>query len=96
MSKIPYFAVGIEYFLQIFLVKILDPSSCEAILFGPKTLISLSSKKSTIPSTKGFSGPIITRSILFEIIKSLISLKFSRSREIFLAISEVPALPGKQ
>ena len=37
--KIPNFAVGILNFSQSCLVKILDPSSCEANLFGPNTLI---------------------------------------------------------
>ena len=60
LLKIPNLAVGILYFLQIFFVKILEPSSCEAILFGPNTLIFSFSKKSVIPSTKGFSGPMIT------------------------------------
>src|SRR6056300_532681 len=38
------FAVGILYFLQIFFVKILEPSSWEANLFGPNTLILFFSK----------------------------------------------------
>ena len=39
--KIPKFAVGILYFLQIFFVKIFDPSSCAEFLSGPKTEIFL-------------------------------------------------------
>ena len=35
----PKLAVGILYFLQMFFVKILEPSNCVAILLGPKTLI---------------------------------------------------------
>ena len=60
------------YFLQIFFVNILDPSNLEAILLGPKVLILYFLRKSTIPSTKGFSGPTINKSIFFLIIKSLI------------------------
>ena len=44
LVKTPKFAVGILYFLQRFLVNIFDPSSCEAFLFGPKTLILKFSK----------------------------------------------------
>jgi hypothetical protein len=88
--------VGILCFSHRFLVKILEPSSCEASLLGPKTLILFASKKSTIPSTNGFSGPTIIKSILFNNIKSFNSLKFSKFKLIFSAISAVPALPGKQ
>ena len=63
---------------------------------GPNTLILFFSKKSTIPSTKGFSGPTIIKSILFCIINFLNSFRFPRSISIFSAISDVPALPGKQ
>ena len=38
-EKISNLAVGILYFSQSFFVKIFEPSSCDAILFGPKTLI---------------------------------------------------------
>ena len=41
-----------------------EPSNCEATLFGPKTFILFCCKKSTKPSTNGFSGPTITTSIL--------------------------------
>ena len=92
----PNFAVGILYFSQIFFVNILDPSSCDEILSGPNISIPLLLKKSTIPSTSGFSGPTIIKSILFLIENSLIWLKLDKLISIFLAISEVPALPGKQ
>ena len=65
-------------------------------MLGPKTLILFSSKKSTIPSTNGFSGPTTTRSILLDNIKFFNSSKSSKFNEIFSAMSEVPALPGKQ
>ena len=55
------------YFSQSFFVKIFEPSSCEAILFGPKTFMLFFFKKSPIPSTRGFSGPTITISILSHI-----------------------------
>ena len=63
LLKTPKFAVGILYFLHKFFVNIFEPSSCEAALLGPNTLILFSFKKSTIPSTRGFSGPTITISI---------------------------------
>ena len=56
LLKTPKFAVGILYFLHKFFVNIFDPSSCEAVLLGPNTLILFFYKKSTTPSTRGFSG----------------------------------------
>ena len=94
--KIPNFAVGILYFSHNFLVKIFEPSSFEANLFGPKVLILFFSKLSTIPSTSGFSGPIITISISFFFTKFIISSKLLTSIEIFFAIRFVPAFPGIQ
>jgi hypothetical protein len=41
-----------------------DPSSLEAYLFGPKTLILFFFKKFTRPFTSGSSGPITTNLIL--------------------------------
>ena len=38
-SNIPNLAVGILYSSQIFFVNIFEPSSCDEILLGPKTLI---------------------------------------------------------
>ena len=46
-------------------VNIFDPSSWEAFLFGPKTIILCFSKKSVIPFTNGTSGPIISNWIFF-------------------------------
>ena len=48
--------------LSALFVTIFDPSSIEAILFGPNILILFFSKKSTTPSTKGFSGPTTNKS----------------------------------
>ena len=95
-SNIPNISVGILNFSQIFFVKIFDPSSCEHNLFGPNTFILFFSKKSTKPSTKGFSGPTTTKSILFLLIKFFTCSKLSKSKLTFSAISAVPALPGKQ
>ena len=67
--KISNFAVGIPYCLQIFFVKVLEPSNCEAFLLGPNTLIFFSFKKSDIPSTNGFSGPTTTKSICLSLTK---------------------------
>ena len=84
--KIPNLAVGILYFLQRFLVKIFEPSSWDAALFGPNTFTLVSCKKSTNPSTNGCSGPTISKSIFFSIIHSLIFLKSLRSISKFVAI----------
>ena len=56
----------------------------------------MSLKKSTIPSTNGFSGPTIIKLILLNIENSLILLKSEISISMFSASSDVPALPGKQ
>ena len=77
-------------------MNVLEPSSFDAILLGPKTFIPEFWKKSYIPSTKGFSGPTTNNSIFFS---SAIFLMFPKSSifiEIFSAIWDVPALPGKQ
>ncbi len=84
------------YFSHIFLVNIFEPSSWDEILSGPKTFISESLKKSTIPSTKGFSGPTTIKLIPCLIENSLILLKSEKSISTLSAIVEVPALPGKQ
>ena len=87
--------MGIECRSQIFFINALDPSNWEAYLFGPKTLILFFFKKSTNPFTKGSSGPTITKSILFDLIKFRSFLKFNISTLIFVANSKVPAFPGK-
>ena len=81
--KIPNLAVGILYFSHKFLVNILEPSSRDALLLGPNTLILFFSRKSTIPFTNGFSGPTITKSILLEIIKFFNPSKSSILIEMF-------------
>ena len=43
-----------------FFIKDFDPSSFEAYLFGPKILMPLLDRKSTIPLTNGSSGPTMT------------------------------------
>ena len=95
-SKIPNLAVGILYFSQIFFVKIFEPSSWDANLLGPNIGIFILSKKSTIPSTNGFSGPTIINWIFSESINFLRALKSSALIKIFSAILLVPAFPGKQ
>ena len=45
------------------LVKAFEPSSRAAAALGPKALIPAASSRSTIPSTRGNSGPTTTRSI---------------------------------
>ena len=45
-------------------MKAFEPSNFDANLFGPKTLILFLFRKSTIPFTKGSSGPTTTSSIL--------------------------------
>ena len=78
------------------MVNILEPSSWDDILSGPKIFIFVFLKKSTIPSTNGFSGPTIINFILLESENSLILIKSEISISIFSASSDVPAFPGKQ
>ena len=96
VSKTPNFAVGILYFSQMCFVKIFDPSSLADLRLGPKTDIFFFSRKSTIPLTNGFSGPTITKSILFSSIKFWTNPKLFMSTSTFSAISAVPAFPGRQ
>jgi len=63
LLKVPKCAVGILFFLHKFYMKVFEPSNWDANLSGPKTLTFFSFKKSTIPSTKGCSGPTTTMSI---------------------------------
>ena len=65
LSKLSYSAVGILKSLHSFFIKSFDPSSCEAFLLGPNVKILFSDKKSTIPLTKGISGPTITVEMFF-------------------------------
>ena len=48
-----------------------DPSNSASYLFGPKTLILIIFKKSTIPLTNASSGPTTTKSILYNLIKQV-------------------------
>ena len=59
-------------------------------------LIDFPLKWSTIPFTKGFSGPTTNNSISFSVQSLSNSEKLSRSKLTFSAIKPVPALPGKQ
>ena len=96
LLKTPNFAVGILYFLHKFFVKIFEPSSCEETRSGPNTFILFCVKKSTIPSTSGFSGPTIIMSIPSSLITLFNFSKLFSSISIFSAIKLVPAFPGKQ
>jgi len=66
------------FLLQIDFIKDFEPSSFEAYLLGPKTFILFFFKKSTIPFTKGCSGPTITKSILNCLIIRNSKLKFKK------------------
>ena len=77
------------YFLQIDFMNALEPSNFEAYLFGPNTFnFMFDFKKSTIPLTKGSSGPTITKSILcsFNILSNFLKSRKS-NMSIFLAIN---------
>ena len=56
-------AVGMLCCLHKDFINAFDPSNCAAYLSGPNTLILFFFKKSTIPFTKGSSGPTTTKSI---------------------------------
>ena len=78
-------AVGILFLAQIIFIKAFEPSNLEAYLLGPKTFTLFFFKKSTIPFTKGSSGPTTTKSILYNFINFKNFLKFSISTSIFVA-----------
>ena len=62
-EKVSCFAVRTFPEFNIFLQKSFDPSSWAASLFGPNIFKSCLLNSSTIPSTKGASGPTIVNSI---------------------------------
>ena len=64
LVQILKFAVGILFCKHKSFINALEPSSFEANLFGPNTLILFFSRKFTIPFTKGSSGPTTTNLIL--------------------------------
>ena len=80
------FEVGILFFWQISLVKIFEPSSFDEILSGPNTLIDFPLKWSTIPFTKGFSGPTTINFIFFSMQYFSSSEKLSGFKFTFSAI----------
>ena len=77
-------------------MKIFEPSSFEQNLSGPKTFKSCFLRKSTIPFTKGSSGPTIVKSITFSFKKFFIFSKSFRFISTLVAIFSVPPFPGIQ
>ena len=73
-----------------------EPSNCAAAAFGPKHFKPAFSNSSTIPSTKGTSGPTMVRSIWFSWAKSTRGGRSSTARLMFSipSSSAVPVLPG--
>ena len=98
LLKVLDFAHGILFLNINSLEKSLLPSSLDPSELGPNifTCFSLSSdlKKSTIPLTKGSSGPTITKSIDFSITFNLTSLKSLILTDKFFPTDPVPAFPG--
>ncbi len=69
LSKISNSAVGIPYFFMNFLARTLLPSNWAAASLGPTIPNPKDSKISTIPLTKGASGPTTVRSISLSLAK---------------------------
>ena len=89
-----YFAVGILYRCIRSLAKDLDPSNREACWEGPNTGIPTARIASLSPSTRGSSGPITTKSILYSNNQASKVFRFFQSRLTTVAIEVIPALPG--
>ncbi len=89
---------GILYFCMKPFEKSLLPSSLAPEASGPTIFIFLRTlsflKKSTIPRTKGSSGPTITISILFSFTALPMASKSFTPIGKLVAICAVPALPG--
>ena len=91
-----YSAVGILYFLRKSFMNSLDPSSCAAPFDGPKHLNPDSSNLSVMPLTKGFSGPMIVKSI-FSLMANCANPSISSACISILMIefsNSVPPFPG--
>ena len=93
-----YFAVGIPCFTMNCFAKSLLPSNWAAMEFGPITEMPVSalsfSKNSTIPFTKGSSGPTMTILMLCSITAFFMDLKSVGSMGRLVPNASVPALPG--
>ena len=80
------------YFCINCLAKVLDTSNCAALAVGPKHLIPILVNSSTIPATKGSSGPTTTRSIdsfFAKRINCLISVSFAYSNWSILQVKSL-------
>ena len=89
-------AVGILYFLNSFFINAFDPSSWAALPLGPNALIFSASKASTKPRTRGTSGPITTKSMVFFFANVTIAETSLSRISTHSAMSAMPALPGAQ
>ena len=84
------------FLLQKSFVKLLEDSSIDAFLFGPKVLIFSFLSLSTIPFTRGSSGPTTTKLIFSFFINFFIELKLLILIFIHSASELIPAFPGIQ
>ena len=98
LLTLKHFAVGTPYFAMKSLAKALLPSNWAPRWSGPMIFTAFSSasplKKSTMPSTKGCSGPTTTRLISCFKQKSFTASKSDGFISTFTPTCAVPALPG--
>src|SRR5215218_7528859 len=76
------------------LVKPLEPSSRAAALRGPNVMNPAASRSSTMPATRGVSGPTTTRSTALRLQKSITAAWSAISSGTHSASRAIPALPG--
>src|ERR1700722_17267895 len=89
-------ALGIRWRCRKSLVKAFEPSRRAALRDGPKQRRPAAAKRSTIPETKGPSGPMMVSSISFSTATASSASMSSAaiSRLLTFDSSAVPALPG--
>ena len=95
LSKERYSAVGMEYFCISSFANNLLPSSAEALAVGPNISDPFALNSSTIPFTRGCSGPTIVRSISLDKANFRSSALSLRSKSTKIA-SFIPGFPGAQ
>ena len=78
------------------LSQVLDPSSIAALADGPQQAMPAASMASTIPATRGASGPGTTKSMVLSRAQATRPSMSSAFRSTGSASASIPALPGAQ
>ena len=91
-----YPAVGMRYRFIRSLENALEPSIIAALALGPNALRPADSNLSTMPATKGASGPTTVRSTALSLANSRSPRMSSAATGTHSASWAIPALPGAQ